>query len=219
MSGGFAVGYVFLYLMPKLSYYASHQALQVNGYPYLGSTFVFMAMMLGFASYWIIDLRASVKGSTVVNAKLHAVGFMFYNVLVGYVITRTVSSTILALPLATAAMAFHLAGMNHLIKHWSEQIFHGHLRWAFALAIIVGGAIGVTVNLASWAVAVLTAFIGGAILINVVYYELPRRDMQSVRPFMAGVGMFTVVCFLIRYFNFIASCGWRIDNLSTISMC
>ena len=158
--------------------------------------------MLGSVTYWLVDLDSTIKEDTVRRSKGHIAGLMLYNTLVGYVIATTVSTTLLALPVATIAMVFHLAGLNHLIKHWAPQTFHTHYRWLLTLALFIGGAIGLYSHLPTWAIAFLTAFTGGAILINVVCYELPRHTKDSIKPFLIGVGGFTAFCLLIRYIHY-----------------
>lgn len=205
LSGGFAVGYVFLYLMPKTAFFSGHPDLQVEGFTYLGSTVTFFFMLFGFICYWVVDLNADIESKASKRTNLHVSGYMAYNLLVGYVISSTVSMTALALPIAAFAMMLHLAGLNHLLHHWAPKAFNSYFRWLLTLALFSGGLTGLLIDLPVWAIAFLTAFTGGAILINVVYYELPRHNKGSIKPFVLGVTLFATLCIIIRYLHYFYS--------------
>jgi hypothetical protein len=199
-SGGFAVAYIFVHLLPKLVLYANHVVLKLPDYPFLAITLVFFCMMLGFICYWLVDIQANSLVNEV-GIKLHSYGFIAYNLLAGYLVTAGTSSGHVAQVLVAGAIALHLAGMNHLIVERSPALFTKALRWLFAFGVIAGALLGSLDLLPKLTLIVLTAFIGGAILINVVYYELPNNQGRSVKPFLFGVAFFSCLRIIIGYYS------------------
>jgi hypothetical protein len=199
-SGGLAVGYVFIYLLPKLTVAANHTVDKFPNFPLLSITIIYFFMLLGFVSYWIIDLYSSEDHPLSHHwRKLQSFSFFIYNMLIGHLFVSATHMEPLAYLLATFVMALHLAGLNHQYKMWHPDFFVRVLRWLMPLGIIVGAVGGAEALLPRWVVNPFTAYVGGAILINVVYYELPRSRGVRVKAFLVGVVLFAVINLMIRY--------------------
>jgi len=83
-SGGIAIGYVFLYLLPKLSDYTSI-ILETNpGAWEFWQYRVFLFCLMGFITYYLID-HIHLRHSENANRRfhLHNTGLMIYNVFIG----------------------------------------------------------------------------------------------------------------------------------------
>ncbi len=76
------------------------------------------------------------------GARLHGLGFIVYNMLVGYLLSSGTTGGVPTHLLVTFVMALHLAGMNHLIRHWSPALFSVTLRWLFVLGLVIGALLG-----------------------------------------------------------------------------
>jgi len=199
-SGGLAVGYVFLYLLPKLTLAANSIIGQFPSYPQLSITIIYFFMLLGFISYWIIDVYSAEAHPLSCHwRKLQSLSFFIYNLLIGHLFGSSSHMGPLVYLLASAVMMLHLAGLCHQYKRWHPKFFLQTLRWLMPLGIIMGAIGGSEAFLPKWIVLPFTAYVGGAILINVIYYELPRKRTDKVRAFVLGVILFAVMSIGIRY--------------------
>ena len=124
--------------------------------------------------------------------------FFLYALLTGEMVVADPDFVPLAYCLAMSAMLFHLAGMNHLFHHWHPDYFQARMRWLMVFGTLLGAA-GAWLDLWNGKLnAFINAFMGGAILINVVYYELPRQGMRKVKPFLYGVLGFAATIIGVR---------------------
>ncbi len=66
--------------------------------------------------------------------------------------------------------------------------------------MVVGWSLGMTVTLPKMVLAGITAFLAGAIIINVLTEELPDRKEERFLPLLLGVGSMAIVAAIIRSF-------------------
>jgi hypothetical protein len=97
------------------------------------------------------------------------------------------------------SIIFHLAGMNHLFYQWQPLYFKQRMRWLFASGVVIGAIGGCFGFFSERVIGLTTAFMGGAILINVVYYEMPREGEKKTLPFFVGISAFVLIISFIRY--------------------
>jgi hypothetical protein len=199
-AGGFAVGYVFLLLLPKLSVMGGKGMEKYPDYPMLGLSIIYLFVLLGFVSYWLVDLLGTDDSPTRSYwRQIQSASFFLYNVLIGEFVVANLSFIPTVYFLSLFTIIFHLAGMNHLFHHWHPHYFQHRMRWIFAAGILIG-AIGGYLAIFSWKViGLVTAFMGGAILINVIYYEMPHSRDQKRLPFLVGILAFVLVISFARY--------------------
>ena len=67
-----------------------------------------------------------------------------------------------------------------------------------AFCVLLGAAIAYVDNMPEQFVFTGSAFLGGAMLVNVMSEELPSPDSGSMKPFMTGVVVFVVVMAIVR---------------------
>jgi hypothetical protein len=73
------------------------------------------------------------------------------------------------------------------------------MRWLFATGVVFGAMGGYLGFFSGKVIGLVTAFMGGAILINVVYYEMPRDGENKMLPFLLGILTFVLIISFIRY--------------------
>ena len=66
-------------------------------------------------------------------------------------------------------------------------------RWIISAAIILGWAIGVVVEVPEAAIAVLTAFLAGGVIMNVLKEELPEERQSRFWAFAVGATAYAVL--------------------------
>jgi len=199
-AGGFAVGYVFLLLLPKLTIVGNKGMEKWPEYPMLGLSVIYLFVLLGFVSYWIIDLLSSEEhpGHTYWR-RVQSTSFFLYNVLMGELLAVNHDATVFVFSLSLFSILFHLAGMNHLFHHWHPHYFNTRMRWIMSSGVLIGSVGGYLEIFTGKVIGLATAYMGGAILINVIYYEMPRKRGPNTIPFLSGIMGFLVIITLVRY--------------------
>lgn len=198
-AGGFAVGYVFLLLLPKLTLLANKSANVLPEHPMLAISLIYLSTLAGFLCYWAIDLFSADESRNQGRwRKLQVASFFFYGILTGDMIVADPSFVDIAYFMAIAALLFHLAGMNHLFHHWHPRFFQTRMRWIIISGTLIGAAGAGLDLLDAKLMGGINAFMGGAILINVVYYEMPREANRKMLPFVLGTVAFATLAIVIR---------------------
>ena len=170
--GGVAATYVFLYLLPRLA--EGNQAVaavlgdKVRSTPLAGLATSLVAL-LGFVTFYALErvTHRSQRGTAEPTRAVFLVQLAFFAAYSG-LMTYTLATNGMPALLFAVAMGLHIFATDHVLAEHFPVRLTG--RWRFVLA---GGA------LTGWVVAVaveptgtplintLTAFLGGAILLNV----------------------------------------------------
>jgi hypothetical protein len=206
VSGGFAVGYVFIYVMPKL---AKKQLILISApdtglYGFL-EHHAYLVALLGFIVYYGIDrtviyfndIAQENRSRTV--AYLHLISFAAYSGLLGYLITEWTFDRSEYFVLAAGALGFHLLGINYGLYHRYKELYSRIIRWILLTATLVGWMIGATTRVSDNTLALWFSFIAGAIIINAIREELPGSQHGRFWPFLAGSTGFVLIMLLIEF--------------------
>lgn len=198
-SGGIAIGYVFLYLLPKLSDYT---AIIVEANPGAWEFWqyrVFLFCLLGFITYYLID-HIYLKLSEYANRRfhLHSTGLLIYNVFVGAIFASFPRSGVAALLVGIFCLSVHALGTDHQAREWQPIAFDRVWRWLFALGVIAGWLINYFLHMPKDLIILAWAFLAGAIIVNVMTEELPESGQTSIWPFLGGVLFVFAVALIIR---------------------
>ena len=188
-SAGVAIGYVFIYLLPKLA--DMKYGLAGDGYASFIERHFFVFVMLGFLVYYKVgwaSAAANVPEHWRGAARLaHRSGFIGYNLMLGYTVTAFKNPDIVAALLAVALLGFHLMGIDHHLRHARPRSFDRQVRYLLAASLVVGWVFGVTTDLSDEAVALWTAILAGSMLMMVLKEELPGDLGGHFVPFTLGV--------------------------------
>lgn len=196
-SGGAAVAYVFLHLLPELSAHqrtvAGHLSLDATATPT-----IYLVALVGLMTFYGLerharrvarrrrpDDNAGAGGSLF---RLHEASFAAYNLLIGYLLVHRERPGVGELGLYTLAIALHFLAADHGLREHYGSRYDRVARWWFAAAVVAGAAIGAVVELPPTAIAILFAFLAGGIVLNVLKDELPAERESAFVPFAAGAG-------------------------------
>ncbi len=196
--GGIAMGYVTLYMLPKLSnvtvrFIATNPdaswALQYRAY---------FILLLGIVVHLVFE-RVSRMSTGGANAAkwLEIVVLGLYSFLIGYLAVELPRSEIRFHVLANVILALHLMGMVHHLRMRHPSAHTGWGRIGFALLVVFGYVLGVVSELRESTIVSATAFIAGIILVNIMSEVLPTGMEGRLRFFLVGVGVFAMVSILI----------------------
>ena len=199
LSGGIALGYVFFYMLPKLGdYTASTIAANPDHWEFL-HYHVYVIALLGLLIYLCLDRFTQSEGQDVGRWR-PSIGLAFgaYSLLIGYMIADVPRVGLAPYALILIALGPHLLGMDHQMRLRNEARFDRFLRWVFAVMLLIGWAFGSVTELPNSIVWSATAFLAGAIIINVIRDELPNRQSVRMWPFLLGVAIFFLIALIFR---------------------
>jgi hypothetical protein len=197
--GGTAIGYVFLYMLPKLSDYTAYIIKNsAGGWEFLYYR-AYLFALAGLLTYLIIN-RLNVLNLLQARRTqiIHAVGFCFYNIILGYIISDPPRSGIMIYVLGTFALGAHFIGVDHQIRRWHDSAYDLYLRWLLSFSVLAGWGLGIFIRLPKEVLVSVTAFLTGGILINVMTEELPAESEDRLGPFLAGVIIFVLIALIVR---------------------
>ena len=200
LAGGAAIGYVFLYLLPKLSDYTS-KIIWSNqgGWEFLDYSTFFLALV-GLIAYLAVYWSTDNDKANNFGDYIHGIAFCVYSFLTGYIIANIPRQEILAIILAVSVLGMHFLGIDHQLRHWNQNRFDRYLRWLMAISIIIGWVLGVSLHLPKSVLIYATSFFAGAIITNVMTEEIPEEGEGNRTFFIIGIFIFIVVTMIIRSF-------------------
>ncbi|MGX6449675.1 hypothetical protein ACVU7I_16680, partial [Patulibacter sp. S7RM1-6] len=122
---------------------------------------------------------------------LHLGSFAVYNALITYTMPLRLRTGVDFALLFAVAMALHFVLTDRGMEEHYDRRFRRVGRPVLAAALLVGWALSAALAPTSTVVvALLTAFLGGSILLNVFKEELPAERRSSFGAFLAGVVLY-----------------------------
>ena len=198
-TAGIAIGYVFLYMLPKLSEYTSLMVEKDIGGWEFAHYRLYLLALVGFLAYLVIDRLSVTDQANVKRVYLvQGAGFCFYNLLTGYIVYSLPRFGVLPYVLGTLAMCAHFIGIDHQLRHRQEVVYDKYLRWLIAASVLVGWGVSLFFKLPKEFLMSATALLSGGIIINVMTEELPDKREGRLAPLLAGVFFFIIIVIIMR---------------------
>lgn len=190
---GMSAAYVFVHVMPEL-----HDARRAfvesvsTTLRYEGMAIYFIAL-LGFLLFYGLEhqsnrLRDTGADGTAVGPafKLDICGFSAYVWLMAYLLVNHFGSSLVSIELYVIALTFHFLSLDHSLRHEHGDTYERIGRYVLAGMALLGWGMGVLFALPGHILALLLAFISGAIIMNSLIMELPAEKDGRFLSFMAG---------------------------------
>jgi hypothetical protein len=181
--GGVAIAYVFIDLLPKLG--KSNilvQRVLLGVFPYF-ERHVFVMALLGFLLFFFVD-RSSSEVLKEKKCTLSICSYALFNFLVGYAVVNKDNPEVQPLVLFTIAIALHYFTNDYSLCEVYGETYRKEGRWVLIASLFLGWFTGLTMHLSETAVALVSAFIGGGVIMNVTRHELPEENPNSVGAFL-----------------------------------
>ncbi len=200
-AGGLAVAYVFLHLLPEVAEgnEAIGEALSdvVQPTPLLDLGIFFVALA-GFSAFYGLERLSRRSAATGAAAQepagvywIHLGSFMVYNGLITYTMALRISTGLAFALLFTVAMGLHFVLTDRSLEEHYPRRFPRSGRILLAVALLVGwGLSALFAPTSTIVVALLTALLGGSVLLNVFKEELPSAGHSSYPWFIAGLALY-----------------------------
>lgn len=202
-SGGLAVSYVFVYVLPTL--HKEQILVKKYGDYFTMESELYFIGLLGVLLFYGIQkvVRKAQKKQQVSKARalfwLQIIFFGVYNMLVAYTV---LSHNVLGIQAVFYGLAvgLHFVAVAHDLWREYEDIYNKIGRYVLTLGIIAGWIMGMKVTLSPLIESIIFAFISGAMILNVLKYELPPDDEAHFPTFAIGVVSYTTITMSLKFF-------------------
>jgi hypothetical protein len=192
---GMSAAYVFIHLMPELheARRAFVESVSIT-LRYEGMAIYYLSLV-GFLVFYGLDhLRDRLHETTEVSKvgevdlafKLQIGGFAAYVWLMAYLLVHHLGEASVSTPLYAVAIIFHFLAVDHTMRKEHGAAYERIGRFVLAGAAIIGWGVGQLFALPHHILALLVAFISGAIIMNSTVMELASEDDSRYLPFVAG---------------------------------
>lgn len=193
-SAGMSAAYVFVHMMPELHEARALVVESASGslrLPYEGASIYFLAMIGFLFSYGLDRLRS---GRSAVSGKereedeqtMHLGGMAAYVGLMSYLLVRSAGESSATTVGYTLAFGGHFIALAHSLDEEFKDSYQRRGRWLLAGSCLLGWAVGVMLALPPYALALLTAFISGGVIMTNALMELSEGKDGRFSAFMAG---------------------------------
>ena len=202
--GGISVAYIFVHLLPELAEGQETVAEAVGeGLAFLESH-IYLVALLGLAIFYGLERAASSSRRSEREAGkedsttkgifwLHVSSFAVYNALIGYLFLHRLATGLEDLLLFFVAMALHFVVNDHGLREHHKDAYLRKGRWVLAAAVVLGWVVGLLTEIPEVAIAVLTAFLAGGVIMNVLKEELPEERESRFWAFALGAALYAAV--------------------------
>ncbi|MCK5497656.1 MAG: hypothetical protein KAI77_00555 [Gammaproteobacteria bacterium] len=199
LAGGIAIAYVFLILLPKIGdYTAAIVRNEVDGWEVMHYRLYAIAL-LGMLTYYLNNrLNLLHDGRHHLALAIHVALFAFYNFTVGDLLVNIPREGYFPYVLVGAVFALHMLGVDHQLRAVYQKGFDIWIRWVMAFSVLAGWTVGVLFRMETSTLAVLSAFLAGGIIVNVMTEELPQRGKGRTLFFIGGVVLVAVLVAIVR---------------------
>jgi len=197
--GGVAIAYVFIDLLPKLSESDSlvRESLK-EIFPYF-ERHVYLMALLGFLLFFIVDRAQIVLRNQSTYFWLSLSSYALFNFLIGYAVNDKNNIEVQPLILFTFAIALHYFMNDYSLSEAHQDGYRYFGKWILILSLFLGWATGLWITLSATAVALISAFIGGGVIMNVTRHELPANNPHSLGAFLIAVVGYTVILLTLAH--------------------
>lgn len=198
--GGVALAYVFINLMPKLCFNDALINKSFSGiFPFL-ERHVFLMALLGFLLFLVVDRAPrDVRGHRKYYLSLGS--YALFNFLVGYSVMDKNDPEVQPLSLFTFALSLHYFANDYALnKHHGKEYNHKG-KWILIFSLYLGWFTGLWYSLPAVAIAVVTAFIGGGVIMNVIRHEIPKDNPSNLMAFILSTSAYTALLLIIQMIN------------------
>ncbi|QEE42967.1 hypothetical protein FV241_12030 [Methylobacterium sp. WL2] len=214
-AGGVAVAYVFVHFLPELADGEASVGRMAGGtFGGFSERHVYLIALAGLMAFYGLDRLAKVDrsrraGLAVTDARsstaasdvgtgvgvfcIQMASFGLYNGLVGYLLLHREVMTFAFLAFFTVAMSLHFVVTDYGLNEDHKAAYRRIGRWVLAAAVLAGFALGALTTVSGAAIAALTAFLGGGVILNVLKNEVPSERQSRFWAFALGAAGYSAL--------------------------
>ena len=189
---GVAIAYVFIDLLPKL---AKNQLILKNALsdllPFL-EKHVYILALVGFLLFFLVD-RSSRRLHKKNPFWFSLTSYAIFNFFVGYAVCDKDNPEVKPLLLFTFAMSLHYFVNDFSLSIAHPESYNSKAKWVLIICLLLGWQTAICVSIPPAAVALVSAFIGGGVIMNVTRHELPQENPNNAFTFIIAAIGYTIV--------------------------
>lgn len=206
VAGGISVAYVFMHLLPELEEYQKEFDESFQNFQFLESH-IYIIALLGLVIFYGLEQLAKKskrKGekSGIYKASfnvfwVHIGSFALYNAIIGYLILRGEYQSEWGMLLYFVAMGIHFVTNDKGLRATHKEDYDRYGRWLLAVSITIGWLIAAFTEVNIFILSMLSAFLAGGVILNVMKEELPEERESSFPSFLSGMLGYTILLLLL----------------------
>jgi len=192
VGAGMSIAYVFMHMMPELHEVRVAFAESVS-WPLAHEGMVtYLLALIGFLTFFALRQLHPDRHEAAANNQagpafwLSVAGFGAYTLVMGYLLTDSHGETEVSIALYAIALTFHFLAVDRALHHEFGHTYDRIGRPLLALLPIIGWAAGTMYAVPQQIIALLVAFLSGAIIMNATILELQSESEGHFLPMMAG---------------------------------
>ncbi|MCD8511364.1 MAG: hypothetical protein LRY73_16885 [Bacillus sp. (in: Bacteria)] len=202
-SGGLAVSYVFVYVLPTL--HKEQILVKKYGNYFTMESELYFVGLIGLLIFYGIQkvVRKAQREGEARKARIlfwmQILFFGVYNMLVSFTV---ISHNVLGIQAVFYGLAvgMHFIAVAHDLYREYADIYNNIGRYVLAIGILAGWFLGMRVDLSPFTESIIFAFISGAMILNVLKYELPPDGEAHFPTFAIGVVAYTTITMSLKFF-------------------
>jgi hypothetical protein len=190
--GGIALAYVFVDLLPKLC--INDQIVReafAGFFPYF-ERHVYVMALIGFLLFFFVDRSHTVLGKKA-SFWLSLSSYALFNFFVGYAVVDKDDPEVQPLALFTLAIGLHYFTNDYNLSSEHGKEYKKREKWILIASLYLGWIAGLMISLPPAAIALMSAFIGGGVIMNVTRHELPKENPHSLGAFVLAAFIYTAI--------------------------
>jgi hypothetical protein len=186
-SAGISSAYVFVHLLPELHGVREVVTRKSPVELRYGGAGIYFVAMIGFLTFYGLEhLRKHLRASSGPDVQLHIGGFAAYVWLASYLLLHSLEESTGETALYATALGVHFLTVEHALHAEHRAAYERVGRYVLAGAAIAGWVAGLATSLPQAIIALLVAFVSGAVIMNSAIMELPSEKDGRFPPFLAG---------------------------------
>ena len=194
-AAGISFAYVFIDLLPTLEKGQPILKQAIDPLiPYL-DRHSYLIALTGFLFFYGIQ---GVKGSSNRSFYASIIGFSLFNFFIGASLSDINNPDIQPLLLFSIALGLHYFIHDHNLREINAPLYDSVGRWILVLALILGWFTGFFFIISVAIIDLVVAFIAGGVLLNVMRYELPKREVGTYKFFLLGSVLYTFILLQLK---------------------
>lgn len=197
-SGGLAVSYIFIYLLPTL--HKQQNNIQEPFRRFTMESEIYFVGLLGVALFVGIQIIIQKKYISRTTTFWSVISFYaLYNALVSYSVLSLEVSAIQAL-FYCVAIGPHFVAVAHDMWRKFPVEYNKYGRYILAVGIIAGWTIALTTELTPLFKSIIFSLVSGAMIFTVFKHELPSEKETHFPTFLIAVLAYSAITMSLKFF-------------------
>ncbi|WP_179107311.1 hypothetical protein [Sediminibacillus massiliensis] len=199
-SGGIAVSYVFVYVLPSLHKYQEEYGGKAGDLTM--ETELYFIGLIGVMLFYTVHKAADKAERKHRNGEgsffwIQISFFGLYNMLIAFIVFGSGKEGVEAAYYGIA-IGFHYMAVSHDLWIEDPKRYEKFGRYILAGGIFTGWIVGILASFPPLILAIIFAFISGAMILNVLKKELPSEGKANLPAFLTGVLIHTIITMTLK---------------------